>query len=137
MNYFRSSVFVMPQIDGNAHMAFLDIPTSEQEYDIHWLFLDILQVKSVLLTLPRTFQIESNIYMVYNMGSETLSISDLGERVDDGQYHVVRATRNGPNSTLQLDSRPVETKFPRGQSTLRRTYRLIFINLVCSLASAR
>ncbi|XP_043199961.1 neurexin-1-like isoform X3 [Amphibalanus amphitrite] len=58
--------------------------------------------------------IESNVYMVYDVGSETLSISDLGARADDGQYHVVRVTRNGPNSTLQLDHRPVQTKFPRG-----------------------
>ncbi|XP_037079238.1 neurexin-1a-like [Pollicipes pollicipes] len=58
--------------------------------------------------------IESNVYMVYDVGSDTLSISDLGVRVDDGRYHVVRVTRNGPNSTLQLDSRPVQTKHPRG-----------------------
>ena len=64
-------------------------------------------------------QIESNVYMVYNVGSEELSVSDLGVQVDDGQYHVVRATRHGANSTLQLDSRPVQTKFPRGQSTHR------------------
>ena len=71
-------------------------------------------------------QIESNVYMVYDVGSETLSISDLGVQADDGQYHVVRVTRNGPNSTLQLDSRPVQTKFPRGQSTRENTAGELF-----------
>lgn len=52
--------------------------------------------------------------MLFDVGSDVLSISDLGARADDGKYHVVRVTRDGPNSTLQLDNRPVQTKYPRG-----------------------
>ena len=38
-------------------------------------------------------------------------------RVDDGKYHVLRFTRSGANSTLQLDEMQVQTKHPIGKKT--------------------
>ena len=50
-------------------------------------------------------------------------------KVDDGKYHVVRFTRSGANSTLQLDELQIQTKYPSGnniavaiQSILEATY---------------
>ncbi|XP_076324369.1 neurexin 1-like isoform X2 [Tachypleus tridentatus] len=59
--------------------------------------------------------VEGNIFVVYNMGTEDHPIGELSMRVDDGQYHVVRFTRAGPNSTLQLDNHNVLTKYPEGR----------------------
>ena len=49
------------------------------------------------------------------MGSTHLPIGELYERVNDGQLHVVRFTRSGPNSTIQLDDNIIQTKNPQGQ----------------------
>ena len=38
----------------------------------------------------------------------------MNARVDDGKYHVVRFTRSGANSTLQLNEMQVQTKHPSG-----------------------
>jgi len=40
----------------------------------------------------------------------------MNVRVDDGKYHVVRFTRSGANSTLQLDEMQVQTKHPIGNT---------------------
>jgi len=37
------------------------------------------------------------------------------QRVSDGEYHVVRFTRDGPNSTLHIDNLPRQTKIPTGK----------------------
>lgn len=52
--------------------------------------------------------------MVYNMGKEDHPIGELDVKVNDNTYHVVRFTRSGANSTLQLDDYNVRTKHPKG-----------------------
>lgn len=53
--------------------------------------------------------------MVYNMGTSDHPIGELFERVNDGKYHIVRFTRNGANSTIQVDNAMMQTKNPRGR----------------------
>lgn len=48
------------------------------------------------------------------MGTEDHPIGELSVNVNDHQYHVVRFTRSGPNSTIQIDDHNVRTKQPTG-----------------------
>ena len=52
--------------------------------------------------------------MVYNMGTDDHPIGELLSKVNDGDYHVVRFVRSGPNATLQIDDYDVQTKHPKG-----------------------
>ncbi|XP_037909404.1 neurexin-1 isoform X2 [Hermetia illucens] len=63
--------------------------------------------------------VEGNIFMVYNVGSHDLPLGEIGVKVNDNNYHVVRFTRSGGNATLQLDDYNVLTIYPQGhQSTV-------------------
>ncbi|GFW98112.1 neurexin-1 [Trichonephila clavipes] len=57
-------------------------------------------------------KVDGNIFMVYNMGTEDHPIGELSVNVNDHQYHVIRFTRSGPNSTIQIDDHNVRTKQP-------------------------
>lgn len=52
--------------------------------------------------------------MMYNIGSHDLPLGEIGVKVNDNNYHVVRFTRSGPNATLQLDDYNVQSLFPTG-----------------------
>ncbi|ESO02328.1 hypothetical protein HELRODRAFT_65329, partial [Helobdella robusta] len=54
------------------------------------------------------------IFVVYNLGTADHSIGDTSNVVNDDKYHVIRFNRVGPNSTLQVDNRPIVTKYPTG-----------------------
>ncbi|XP_030369274.1 neurexin-1 isoform X3 [Scaptodrosophila lebanonensis] len=58
--------------------------------------------------------VEGNIFMVYNIGSVDLPLGEIGTKVNDNTYHVVRFTRKGGNGTLQLDDYNVQTLNPQG-----------------------
>lgn len=60
-------------------------------------------------------QVKGNVYVVYNMGTRDYPIGEVFEHVSDGRYHVVRFTRAGPNSTIQVDNLMMQTKMPRGE----------------------
>ena len=60
-------------------------------------------------------QVGGHIFVSYNLGTEDLAIGEMNKRVDDGEYHVVRFTRSGANSTLQIDEMQVQTKHPQGR----------------------
>lgn len=53
--------------------------------------------------------------MVYNMGTQDQPIGEIGSKVNDNTYHIIRFTRNGANSTLQLDDFNTQTIFPGGK----------------------
>lgn len=55
------------------------------------------------------------MFMVYNMGTNDHPIGEVGVKVNDNQYHVVRFTRSGANSTLQIDDYSVQTLNPGGE----------------------
>lgn len=52
--------------------------------------------------------------MVYNIGSNDLPLGEIGTKVNDNTYHVVRFQRFGGNATLQLDDYNVQTVHPQG-----------------------
>lgn len=58
--------------------------------------------------------VEGNIFMVYNIGTRDLPLGEIGTKVNDNIYHVVRFTRRGGNATLQLDDYNVQTLTPQG-----------------------
>ncbi|XP_067618490.1 neurexin 1 isoform X1 [Eurosta solidaginis] len=66
--------------------------------------------------------VEGNIFMVYNIGTRDLPLGEIGTKVNDNTYHVVRFSRKGGNATLQLDDYNVQTLNPQGhQSTVFNT----------------
>lgn len=60
-------------------------------------------------------QVEGNVFAVYNMGTNDHPIGEVGVKVNDNQYHVVRFTRTGPNSTLQVDDYNLQSNHPSGK----------------------
>ncbi|XP_034662906.1 neurexin-1 isoform X2 [Drosophila subobscura] len=57
--------------------------------------------------------VEGNIFMVYNIGSVDLPLGEIGTKVNDNSYHVVRFQRKGGNATLQLDDYNVQALTPQ------------------------
>lgn len=53
--------------------------------------------------------------MVYNIGSNDLPLGEIGTKVNDNTYHIVRFQRFGGNATLQLDDYNVQTVHPQGK----------------------
>lgn len=49
------------------------------------------------------------------MGTDDITIDEPNAIVSDGKYHVVRFTRSGGNATLQVDSWPVNERYPAGR----------------------
>ncbi|XP_035732871.1 neurexin-1-like isoform X7 [Vespa mandarinia] len=58
--------------------------------------------------------VEGNIFAVYNMGTNDHPVGEVGVKVNDNQYHVVRFTRSGANSTLQVDDYNLQSNHPSG-----------------------
>lgn len=57
--------------------------------------------------------INGSVFVSYNMGSQmSVPIGDHFTKVTDGNYHVVRVTRDGAAATLQVDSHDVIRKDP-------------------------
>lgn len=59
--------------------------------------------------------VDGALLMVYNLGMEDLDVGHLGLKVNDNRYHIVRFTRSGPNTTLQVDNHNVQTRQPSGK----------------------
>ncbi|XP_076378751.1 neurexin 1 isoform X3 [Megalopta genalis] len=59
--------------------------------------------------------VKGNVVVVYNMGTNNHLIDEVGVKVNDNQYHVVRFTRTGPNGTLQIDDYNLLTNHPSGR----------------------
>jgi len=51
------------------------------------------------------------------MGTMDHPIGQLFDRVDDGEYHVVRFVRNGANASIELDNTAPQYKNPSGIHT--------------------
>ncbi|XP_035768781.1 neurexin 2b isoform X6 [Neolamprologus brichardi] len=52
--------------------------------------------------------------VIFNVGTDDITIEESAVMVSDGKYHVVRFTRSGGNATLQVDNQPVIERFPSG-----------------------
>ncbi|KAJ8276363.1 hypothetical protein COCON_G00081150, partial [Conger conger] len=60
------------------------------------------------------------IGVIFNVGTDDITIEEHGVMVSDGKYHVVRFTRSGGNATLQVDNQPVIERYPIGGSDNER-----------------
>jgi neurexin len=54
-------------------------------------------------------KVEGNIFAVFNVGTHDFPLGEIGVKVNDNNYHVVRFTRNGGNATLQIDDYNVQS----------------------------
>uniref|UniRef100_A0A8C1UHW5 Neurexin-2-like n=1 Tax=Cyprinus carpio TaxID=7962 RepID=A0A8C1UHW5_CYPCA len=57
---------------------------------------------------------QGKVGMIFNVGTDDITIDEPAVTVNDGKYHVVRFTRSGGNATLQVDNQPVIERFPSG-----------------------
>ncbi|XP_024659717.1 neurexin-2 isoform X1 [Maylandia zebra] len=57
---------------------------------------------------------QGNIGVIFNVGTDDITIDEPAVIVNDGKYHVVRFTRSGGNATLQVDNHPVIERYPPG-----------------------
>ncbi|XP_063294603.1 neurexin-2-beta isoform X12 [Pelobates fuscus] len=58
---------------------------------------------------------QGTVGVIFNVGTDDITIEEPGALVSDGKYHVVRFTRSGGNATLQVDSWPVNERYPAGR----------------------
>jgi len=49
------------------------------------------------------WQVDGYVFAIYNVGMMDHAVGVQQLRVSDGVYHVVRFTRDGPNSSLSVD----------------------------------
>jgi len=59
------------------------------------------------------------------MGTNDHPIGEVGVKVNDNQYHVVRFIRTGSNSTLQVDDYNLQSNHPAGESQFSRNIIVI------------
>ncbi|KAM9450245.1 neurexin-2-beta-like isoform 2-T2 [Clarias gariepinus] len=58
---------------------------------------------------------QGKICVIFNVGTDDITIDEPAVLVSDGKYHVVRFTRSGGNATLQVDNQPVIERYPTGR----------------------
>ncbi|XP_077962842.1 neurexin-2 isoform X10 [Gasterosteus aculeatus] len=58
---------------------------------------------------------QGKIGVIFNVGTDDITIDEPAVMVNDGKYHVVRFTRSGGNATLQVDNHPVIERYPPGR----------------------
>ncbi|XP_032388672.1 neurexin-2 isoform X9 [Etheostoma spectabile] len=57
---------------------------------------------------------QGKIGVIFNVGTDDITIDEPAVMVNDDKYHVVRFTRSGGNATLQVDNHPVIERYPPG-----------------------
>nr|XP_005995332.1 PREDICTED: neurexin-2-beta [Latimeria chalumnae] len=57
---------------------------------------------------------QGRIGVIFNVGTDDITIEETNTIVNDGKYHVVRFTRSGGNATLQVDNWPINERYPTG-----------------------
>ncbi|XP_062911931.1 neurexin 1a isoform X17 [Mobula hypostoma] len=55
------------------------------------------------------------IRVIFNVGTDDITIEESSGIVNDGKYHIVRFTRSGGNATLQVDNWPIIERYPSGR----------------------
>ncbi|XP_067845081.1 neurexin 1a isoform X8 [Heptranchias perlo] len=58
---------------------------------------------------------QGKIRVIFNVGTDDITIEESSSIVNDGKYHIVRFTRSGGNATLQVDNWPVIERYPSGR----------------------
>ncbi|GCB63101.1 hypothetical protein scyTo_0000112 [Scyliorhinus torazame] len=63
---------------------------------------------------------QGKIRVIFNVGTDDITIEESSGIVNDGKYHIVRFTRSGGNATLQVDNWPVIERYPSGNNDNER-----------------
>ncbi|XP_063172998.1 neurexin-2-beta isoform X8 [Candoia aspera] len=58
---------------------------------------------------------QGTVGVIFNVGTDDITIEEGNAMVNDGKYHVVRFTRSGGNATLQVDNWPINERYPAGR----------------------
>ncbi|KAL8183902.1 UNVERIFIED_CONTAM: Neurexin-2 [Gekko kuhli] len=61
---------------------------------------------------------QGTVGVIFNVGTDDITIEESNAMVNDGKYHVVRFTRSGGNATLQVDNWPVNERYPADGSRI-------------------
>ncbi|XP_073466257.1 neurexin 3 isoform X5 [Aquarana catesbeiana] len=69
---------------------------------------------------------QGKVGVKFNIGLMDISIREESTPVNDGNYHVVKYTRNGGNATLQVDNRTVNEYYPGGNTELHQKPKLSY-----------
>lgn len=97
-----------------------------------------------VLSLSSVFfiQINGSMFVSYNMGSQmSVPIGDHFTKVTDGNYHVVRVTRDGAAATLQVDNNDVIRKDPTSKCNknyfgdIMHTYFILSMALISKISA--
>lgn len=70
-------------------------------------------------------QDQGKIGVIFNVGTDDITIDEPAVIVNDGKYHVVRFTRSGGNATLQVDNHPVIERYPPGKTDGTMMFRQV------------
>eukprot|EP00061_Rhincodon_typus_P015152 g42672.t1 len=73
---------------------------------------------------------QGKIRVIFNVGTDDITIEESSGIVNDGKYHIVRFTRSGGNATLQVDNWPVIERYPSVLSVKKITFQNIVMDLV-------
>lgn len=65
-------------------------------------------------------QNQGKVGVIFNVGTDDITIDEPAVMVNDEKYHVVRFTRSGGNATLQVDNQPVIDRYPPGKRCRER-----------------
>lgn len=90
-----------------------------------------------VLSLSSVFfiQINGSVFVSYNMGSQmSVPIGDHFTKVTDGNYHVVRVTRDGAAATLQVDNNDVIRKDPTSKCNKNYSGDVMHTYFILSMA---
>ncbi|XP_063172996.1 neurexin-2-beta isoform X6 [Candoia aspera] len=63
---------------------------------------------------------QGTVGVIFNVGTDDITIEEGNAMVNDGKYHVVRFTRSGGNATLQVDNWPINERYPAGNTDNER-----------------
>ncbi|XP_039222099.1 neurexin-2-beta isoform X12 [Crotalus tigris] len=63
---------------------------------------------------------QGTVGVIFNVGTDDITIEESNAMVNDGKYHVVRFTRSGGNATLQVDNWPINERYPAGNTDNER-----------------
>ncbi|CAG5136431.1 unnamed protein product, partial [Candidula unifasciata] len=61
--------------------------------------------------------VKGHVHVSYNMGTVKHHVAHYHKNVNDGRYHVVRFTRTGSDTTLQVDANTPQVKNPTGHQS--------------------
>jgi len=89
----------------------------------HLLLSVRISLRYLYIRIIVCLQVEGNIFVVYNMGTNDQPIGEIGTKINDNSYHIIRFNRNGANASFQLDDFNTQTINPAGKLLMHNILR--------------